>query len=136
MSTSEMLELLSAVPTWVWVIGGIVAFFFFFGERILWKYEVKFPMTTETGRGKIKLLYGKKKGARIRCSFELNERHRGKKIDIYLQNKRIHSIPADQTKAAKYFKSEKISLEKPDEGADIEVYADRDKLFSGVLVLD
>ncbi len=131
-----LISFASAIPVWLWVTSGIIAFLFIAGERILWKYEAHFPMKTGCGRGKIKLVYGKKNGVRIRYRFELDERYQGRKLDIFLNNKLIHSIPADQTKAAKLFKFEKIALEKPQEGAEVEIYSERDKLFEGVLVLD
>ncbi len=130
-----LIDFASTVPTWVWVVSGVIVFMLITGERILWKFETHFPMKTGVGRGQIKLAYGKKRGARIRYRFELDEKYRGRKLDIFLNTKLIHSIPAERTKAPKLFRIEKIDLDEAREGAEVEVYSDREKLFEDVLVI-
>jgi hypothetical protein len=53
MDVSQILELLSTIPTWLWVFGGFIIFMFIFGDRKLWKLEVKFPTKSGVGRGEV-----------------------------------------------------------------------------------
>jgi hypothetical protein len=94
MEISEILSLLSTVPTWAWMVGAIIIVFFAFGESILWDYEVKFPFKEGIGRGKVELECGKNKGTRIECVFEMNPSHKTSRLMFSWERQR--SIPFQQ----------------------------------------
>lgn len=136
MSASEIYELLSTVPTWIWVVGLILLYVFFFGERILWDYEVKFPKKEGVGRGEVELECGKKKGSRVECSFELTEHYQNKSLEIYVQKQLLLTIPAERNNSATLRIKESVPLEEPSEGDVVGIRIDGVEVFSGALVLD
>ena len=52
------------IPWYAWA-GLFLLIIFFLGDRVLWDYEVKFPMTPGVGRGEVELEHLKKKGTQI-----------------------------------------------------------------------
>lgn len=128
--------MLSNIPTWLWVVGTIVLVFIVFGERILWGYEVKFPFKEGIGRGKVQLKYGKKRGTRIKCVFELDPAWQNIPIDIYLRENLIYTVPAEKNKSSRFFLQQTLPLDKPREGDPVVVKANDNEIFSGPLVLD
>ena len=85
MDINQILELLSTIPTWVWVIGGIIFVVIVFGDRKLWELEVKFPHKQGIGRGEVEFECLKKKGSSIEVEFQLEDLFQNKKIEIFLK---------------------------------------------------
>ncbi len=126
----------SSVPTWLWVVGGVVLLAIVFGERTLWEYEVKFPRREGIGRGEVELECGSKSGSRIECEFVLEPACRKLPLEIHLNGQKIFEIPADKNVGRRLFLKEKIQLDRPKEGDHLSVVADGEALFEGPLVLD
>lgn len=136
MEISEILEMLSAVPIWLWIIGAVILVFAVFGESTLWDYEVKFPFEEGIGRGKVELECGNKKGPRIECLFEMSPSYQNISLDIFLGEEKIYTVPAEKNNSNRLYLREHISLDKPREGDLVVVKANQEAIFSGPLVLD
>lgn len=136
MEINQILELLSAIPVWVWGFGGFIIFMFIFGDQKLWELEVKFPTKPGVGRGEVEFECHKKKGSSIEVTFELEEMFHNKEIQVHLNNRLVYTLPAAKNSGARIYIDEKLELQKPNEGDNIEVMIDGHKQFEGVLVRD
>ena len=136
MDTNQILELLSTIPTWLWVAGGFITFVIIFGDKKLWEFEVKFPMKPGVGRGEVEIECLKKKGSFIELEFTLEELFQNKDIEIILNNRLIYTVPASKNNGANLNVDEKLELQKPNEGDKVEVSIGGEKQFEGVLVRD
>lgn len=136
MDINYVLGMFSAVPTWVWVIGGIIVFAILFGDRKLWELEVKFPMKSGVGRGEVEFECHKKKGSSIEVKFELEELFHNKDIEIHLNNRLVYTVPASKNSGNRIYINEKLALQKPNEGDKVGVTIGGQKQFEGVLVRD
>jgi len=136
MDSTQILELLSTVPTWVWIVGGIILFTIIFGDKKLWEFEVKFPLQTGVGRGEVEFECLNKKGTSIEAKFELEELYQNKKIEIFLNNRMVYSIPEEKNNSARIYVNEKLDIQKPNEGDEVAVNINGQKQFEGVLVRD
>ena len=129
-----LVDLLTAIPTWAWWVGGIVLVSLLFGDRVLWEYEAEFPFRQGIGRGEIELKGYKKKGCRI--EVELESALLPQEVTIFLNGRRIFAIPPEQTKAARLYHTEPIALDQPAEGDEVEVHIGGEAVFQGLLVRD
>jgi len=136
MDTSQILAILSTVPTWVWIVGGIILFTIIFGDKKLWEFEVKFPLQAGVGRGEVEFECLNKKGTFIEAKFELEELYQNKKIEIFLNNRMVYSIPEAKNNSARIYINEKLEVQKPTEGDEVTVNIGGRKQFEGVLVRD
>ena len=136
MEINQILELLSTIPTWVWILGGFIIFMFIFGDQKLWELEVKFPTKSGVGHGEVEFECHKKKGSSIELKFTLEELFQNKDIEVILNNRSIYTIPASKNNAARTYINEKLDLQKPTEGDKVEVKIGGQKQFEGVLVRD
>ena len=136
MDLSEITNFLSSLPTPVLVIGGFILFMVIFGEKILWDYEVKFPLKKGIGRGEVEFECGQKKGSRIECEFELNDSYKNIPIEIYLRDKMVYIIPAERNMQTFIKIKQHTPIERPEEGDLVTVKANGETIFSGQLVLD
>ena len=136
MDVSQILELLSSIPIWVWVLGGFIIFVFIFGDQKLWELEVKFPKKSGVGRGEVEFECHKKKGSSIEIKFDLEEMFQNKEIQIHLNNRLIYTVPAAKNSGTRVYINEKLELQKPNEGDKVEVTIGGQKQFEGVLVRD
>jgi len=113
MALSEVVNFVSNIPFWGWII----VFFIFIiltGDRILWDYEVKFPMEAGIGRGKVELECLAKKGTRIALKFELDPAYQQKQIEILRNGLSIYRIEASLNTGKSVFIKQITKLEKPD----------------------
>lgn len=136
MEISDILNTLSMVPTWVWVVGAVIFVFFVFGESILWDYEVKFLFKEGVGRGKVELECGKKKGTRIECVFELHPSYQNTPLDLFVGETKIYTIPAEKNRSDRLSLRRNMPLNEPQEGDLVIVKVHDETIFSGPLVLD
>ncbi|HMB91870.1 MAG TPA: hypothetical protein VKP65_13540 [Rhodothermales bacterium] len=136
MEVADILNTLSMVPSWVWVVGAIVFVFFVFGESIVWDYEVKFPFNEGVGRGKVELECGKRKGTRIGCVFELNPSYQHIPLDVFVGETKIYTIPSEKNRSNRFSLRQNVPLDEPQEGDLVIVKAHDETIFSGPLVLD
>ncbi len=131
-----MAELLNDMPVWVWVLGGIIGYAFFFGDSTLWELEAKFPLVEGVGRGSIEFEAKKKAGTLIECEFDLVEEQRNKAMQIYLAGQLVFTVP-QSTNTGRFKLEEPLpQLQKPQEGALVTVKLDGREVFSAPLVLD
>ena len=130
------MEILSALPTWVWVIGVFIFIVIVFGDRKLWELEVKFPQKHGVGRGEIEFECLKKKGSSIEVKFELEDLFQNKNIEIFLNNKLVFSVHESKNSSSRTYINEKLEIEKPSEGDEVTVNIGGQKQFEGVLVRD
>lgn len=136
MDVNQILELLSAIPIWIWVLAGFIIFMFIFGDQKLWELEVKFPVKSGIGRGEVEFECHKKKGSSIEVKFELEELFNNKDIEIHLNNRLVYTVPAIKNTGNRIYINEKLELQKPTEGDKVEVAIGGQKQFEGVLVRD
>lgn len=136
MELTELATFLDFVPTWVWILIAIFVVFVFFGERILWDLEVKFPLRKGIGRAKVEFECGKKRGPRIECTFELEPAYRNQPIEIDLNGHHVFTVPAEKNISGRFRLVHAIEIAKPEEGDEVSVRIGADTVFSGLLVLD
>lgn len=136
MDSSQILDLLSAVPTWVWVVGGIILFSIVFGDKKLWEFEVKFPLQAGVGRGEIEFECLKKKGSSIEVEFQLEQLFQNKNIEIFLNNRLVYTVPESKNNGVRININKKLEIQKPNEGDKVTVNIGGQKQFEGVLVRD
>lgn len=129
-----ILDFVANLPTWVWWVTGILFVFIFFGDRELWDYEAKFPFKQGIGRGEIELKCYKKRGSVIEVKLESNQLN--KALDIYLNNRRIFTVPSNKTQTARVYLKENIEIDKPSEGDEVVVRVGSETLFQGQLIRD
>lgn len=135
MEVSEIIAVIDSIPTWVWVMG-VIAILFASSDRIMWDYEVKFPLKEGAGRGKVELEGKKKKGPYIECNFELEKTYQNRTIDIFLNGHAIYQIPAEKNNTNRLRLSQPITLSQPKEGDMVSVHIGGEEIFTGQLVLD
>ena len=136
MDINQIFELLTTIPTWVWVIGGIIFVVIVFGDRKLWELEVKFPQKQGVGRGEVEFECLKKKGSSIEVKFELEDLFQNKNIEIFLNNKHVYSVNESKNNGPRTYINEKLDIAKPSEGDEVTVNIGGQKQFAGVLVRD
>lgn len=135
METTQIFAFLGSVPTWGWVI--VVLFVLFAaGDRILWDYEVKFPLKEGVGRGKVELEGKKKKGPCIECMFELEKPYQNQTIHIFLNGQEIYQVKAEKNNSRRFRLSEHIQIPRPNEADKVSVHIGGKEIFSGLLALD
>ena len=133
---ADLINLLSGTPIWIWVVGFVIVFLIFTGERILWDYEVKFPLREGVGRGKVEFERGSKKGTRVECVFELAAEYQNKPVEIYLKKVLVHTIPVEKNNSNRFRIKQAMDFDEPTEGDEVSVRIDGSEVFSGNLVLD
>ncbi len=136
MEINEIFGLLSTIPTWVWVVGGIVIFVILFGDQKLWEFEVKFPMKHGVGRGEVEFECLKKKGSTIEVKFELEEIFHNKPIEIFLNDKLVFTVPQAKNTGRRIYIEENLDLQEPNEGDKVCVHIGGQEQFEGQLYRD
>ena len=131
-----ILEFLANVPTWIYVVFGIVLVFVFFGDRGLWDFEVKFPFQSGVGRAEIDFEAYKKRGKVISAKFELEPRMNNKSIEIFLRDRSVLTIPATANQKKRVFTSQEMDYPDPNEGDEVTVEIGGEVVFEGQLVKD
>lgn len=136
MELSEIIHYIQHVPTWIWFVAGFVLLILT-GDTKRWEYEVKFPMKQGVGRGEIEFKCLKKKGTSIEIELSLDTMQAEKPIDIYLNERLVYSIAADENIANKrIYINKKITIEKPREADTVAVKIAGQSVLTGQLVLD
>ena len=51
MDFNKIFSYIADLPTYTWIVLGIISFILIFGDRKKWKYEAKFPLETGVGSG-------------------------------------------------------------------------------------
>lgn len=132
----QILSFLSSVPTWAWIMAIVVFALFMLGDRVLWDFEVKFPLKTGIGSGEIDFECFKKKGPKIGIELSLELECQNKDIEVLLKGISVYQIPASENTQANLFIKEFIRMPKPSKGDEVKVLIDGEEVFSGALVLD
>lgn len=137
MEYAEILNFIQNLPTWAWFVIGF-ALLILTGDKKLWEYEVKFPMKQGVGRGEIEFEGMKKKGSQIEIKLDLDATQANKQIDIYLKERHVFTIPADENQANKRITiNKKIKLvQPPNEADDVVVKIGGQQVFDGQLFPD
>lgn len=135
---SELLNLINAVPTFVWVILGIITVFAVLGkagDRALWKYEVEFPLSKSVGRAEVEIKNWKKRGKVIELEIKPVEEFEFKEAYVLVGGYKAFS--ASSAEFNKWNKCEKeYKFEEPNEGDEVTVLFDGKEVFRGVLLVD
>jgi len=135
MEYAEIINFITNLPGWVWFVLFIV-FLIITGDKKEWDFEVKFPLKEGIGRGEVELECLKKKGSSIEIELELDPDYHNKKIEIFLNNNLIYTIPQN-INVGKYIRiDKKAAIQKPSEGDDVLIKIGGETVFSGQLVLD
>lgn len=137
MDFAEILNFIHNSPGWAWFVIGFVLLILM-GDKKLWEFEVKFPMKQGVGRGEIEFEGLKKKGTHIEIKFNLDASQANQQIDIYLKERHVFTIPADQNQADSRINiNKKIKLEQPPNEADtVTVKIGGQQVFDGQLFPD
>jgi len=133
METAEIISFFKEIPFWIVLF---ILYVYFFGDRKVWEYEVKFPNEAGIGRGEVELECLKKKGTQVELSFDLEPEYNHKPIEIFRNGISIYTVEARFNNKNRIFIKNKTPLEKPEEGDEITVKIDGKTVFSGRLVLD
>lgn len=131
----NLLNYLKDLPVYVWVIVGIIVLFTC-GDKKLWEYEVKFPLSHGIGRGEIEINCLNRRGAEVSASFTLEPNYQNQDIQIFINNNLVSTISANQNSKSRTFIRQKYTSPRPDEGQEVTVKIRDELVFSGVLVLD
>jgi len=123
------------MPWWAWIVP-FIGVFLLFGDRGLWDFEVKFPMTEGVGRGEVEFECWKKKGTFIEARFTIEPESANEEMDIFHNGERVYTIPAQKNAGGRVYVNEKITFEKPTEGDHVTVHIRNQEVFSGPLIKD
>ena len=135
---SELLNLINTIPTFVWVVLGIIALFAVLGkagDRAIWKYEVEFPLSEGVGRAEVEIKHWKKRGKVLELEIKPVKGFGFKEVYVLVGGYKAFS--ASHSEFNKWSKCEKeYKFEKPNEGDEVKVLFDGKEVFSGVLLVD
>ncbi len=131
----EMIEFISNLPTWVWVVA-VIAVLFLLGDRKLWEYEAKFPLNEGVGRGEVEFKCYKKKGRVIELELKLEEKWCYSPVDVFLNEVKVYTLPAEKNTSGRIYHEEEIEIEDPKEGDKVTVKINSEAVFSGQLIRD
>ncbi|MEM7542839.1 MAG: hypothetical protein AAF384_14830 [Pseudomonadota bacterium] len=135
MDFNSIIDLLSALPTWAWVLAAF-AMLFALGDRGLWDYEAKFPSAKGVGRGEVELECYKKRGAHVELHLELEPDYRDAEVEVFFRGTCIlHAAEQKRERERLYFR-EPLSVGEPREGELVSVRLNRREVFSGPLIKD
>lgn len=135
MEFAEIVNFITGLPGWAWFVL-IIGILFITGDKKEWDFEVKFPFKDGIGRGEVELECLKKKGSSIEVELELEPDYNNKKIEIFLNNALIYTIPQNINTGKVVRIDKKTEIQKPAEGDDILIKIGGEHIFSGQLVLD
>lgn len=135
MTANELITFITDLPWWAW-LGLFFLFLFMFGDRVMWEYEVKFPLREGIGRGEVEFKHLKKKGTKLEVKLRLEQSYRNREVAVYLNNNLIHTIPKDKNTGDYLRIEEKVEIREPKEADDVRVEISGDVIFEGQLVLD
>lgn len=125
---------LGDVPWYAWC-ALVILIFIIFGDKVIWDYEVKFPLKEGVGRGVVEFECHKKRGAFIEMRLELDSSQWRKEIDVLLDGRSVYTMSNGSARARVYV-NHKLDMEEPSEGQMVVVRIDGQDAFSGPLVLD
>ena len=131
----DVVNFITELPGWAWFVL-VIGFLFITGDKKEWDFEVKFPLKDGIGRGEVELECLKKKGSSIEVELELEPDYNNKKIEIFLNNTLIYTIPQNKNIGKFVRIDKKTKIQKPAEGDDVLIKIGGEHIFSGQLVLD
>ena len=131
-----MIEFLTGIPIWIWVIGILILYGYLFGDKKIWEYEAKFPQVPKGARGEIELERYQKQGTKIKVELHLHPSCINKEIEVFLGQRLIYKIPAERSQKSRLYLNESLELKKPEEGEIMTVKIGNNTLLEGVLIRD
>ena len=132
---SEMEPLLMGMPWYAWLVAFVVIIVIF-GDRVLWDYEIKFPMTEGVGDGEIEFECHKRKGTQFEARLNLESNWWGEDIEVFLNNAHVYTISKRKNEKGRPRILEQVEFEKPNVGDIVEVRIRGEVVLTGPLVLD
>jgi hypothetical protein len=130
----QVIEFVSDIPTWIWVIVGLFLFVRIFGDRELWDYEVEFPPLEGIGKGEIDFTCYKKKGSVLEIELELSSQFSNHEIEICLNGSLVYTLGKEKNPGGKIFHKEKMPLQEPAPGDEVTVNIAGRNIFRGQLI--
>ncbi|MBT8141038.1 MAG: hypothetical protein HKN88_05540 [Gammaproteobacteria bacterium] len=134
MDINQIFSFLGSIPWYIWLIL-FIGFLFVTGDRILFEYEVKFPLQQGLGRGELEFKSLKKKGELIELEFDLETDEPLNSLEIFVNDESVHRLSKDKLSSQIRIK-EAYNGVSPKENDQVRVEINGQTRFSGNLYRD
>ena len=135
MDITQILEIFSSVPFYVWIIIGVILTIIF-GDREIREYEVEFPYKLVVGRAEVEIECYKRKGAFLEAELRLEPNYNNNPIEIFLNNNLISTIPENKNIGSFFVFKTPYTLNKPNSNDQIDLRINNEVIFLGNLIRD